>query len=209
MTPENRLETVVRFSAGLGVTPPAVRKAIATGRITPASYSRDAEGRIWLDPDKARADLAANTHPSKGGKRPPGVGLGNARPTGRKRGRPPNKPPAAPPPPPAGPSEQLDLPVLPQDSVSAAFAKARAEKETHQAELARMQVEQQAGRLVDIEEVKRQHFALARQVREALLNLPDRIAPELVQLPTLFDAHSKLTAEIKTMLRDLAGTLHA
>ena len=188
------------------MTPPAVRKAIATGRITPASYSRDASGRVLIDPELARADLAANTHPSKGGKRPPGVGLGNARPTGRKRGRPPKNPPPAPP---AGPAEQLELPVLPNDSVSAAFAKARAEKETHQAELARMQVEQQAGRLVEMEEVKRQHFALARQVREALLNLPDRIAPELVQMATQFEAHAKLTAEIKTMLRDLAGVLHA
>lgn len=74
----------------------------------------------------------------------------------------------------------------------------------HRAELARMEAEQRAGELVAAADVRAAAFATARAVRDALLALPNRMAPQLAATADAREVHRLLTAEITLALRSLA-----
>jgi hypothetical protein len=59
------------------------------------------------------------------------------------------------------------------------YAKARAAKETFSAKVAQLQYEQKAGKLCRIDDVKRAAQETARVTRDAILAMPDRLAPVL------------------------------
>jgi phage terminase Nu1 subunit (DNA packaging protein) len=63
---------------------------------------------------------------------------------------------------------------------------------------------QKTGRLIDAEKVKTAAFNKARQVRDALLNIPDRISPILAAESDQGRVAVTLTAEIKTALELLS-----
>jgi hypothetical protein len=52
-------------------------------------------------------------------------------------------------------------------------------------------------------EVKRESFRTARQVRDSLLNLPDRLAAELAAETNQFKVHQRLVKEIRRALEEL------
>lgn len=78
-------------------------------------------------------------------------------------------------------------------------------KEIYAARLAKLKYEEQAGLLIDADQVKKAAFGQARKVRDQLLAIPDRIAPMLVGLETYHEAHSMLTKEIRKVLEGLGG----
>lgn len=72
------------------------------------------------------------------------------------------------------------LPGLEKDQVDfRAFSKARTDKEVASARLKELELEVEAGRLVEKQEVGATLFALARMTRDTILRVPDRLAPQL------------------------------
>lgn len=176
-----------------GVSGEAVRKAVASGRLT-KSVVYDAKGRPSIDPDLAAGEWEAGTHPTHGGKR--------------------TEPAASPQPAPvAAPRPQAAPALAPADDeprptpggAAATFAQSRAIKEAYLARLAKLEFEEKSGVLVKADAVKNEAFKVARLVRDAMLNIPDRVSSELAADTEPFVVHRKLTLEIRKALEGLGG----
>lgn len=138
-----------------------------------ASVTRKESGRYEVDPEKADAEWAANTDSMTGA--PAHMA---------------NRP------------QQEDAPTAePGEPIS--YAEARAQHERFKARLAQLELEQREGKLVEADVVKREAFRTARLVRDALLNLPDRVAGELAAETNQFKVHQRLVSEIRRALEDL------
>jgi hypothetical protein len=85
------------------------------------------------------------------------------------------------------------------------YAASRAAREAYLARLAKLDFEQRSGKLVDADEVRAQIFGLGRRLRDALLGLPDRLAPLLVGQADQAVVHRLLTQELMTSLAELSA----
>ena len=92
---------------------------------------------------------------------------------------------------------------LPDDAIPE-LNESRARREHYQAELAKLQVTQQRGELVPVEQVKKEAFALGRSVREALANLADRLSHQLAGETDPARIHQVLSDEHRAALVELA-----
>lgn len=86
---------------------------------------------------------------------------------------------------------------------SATIAESRQRKEAADAELAEIKLSKEKGKLVDAEEVKTAAFKAARVVRDALLNIPDRVAAEIASESDQLKVHALLTQEIRRVLESI------
>ena len=163
-----------------GVSGEAVSKAVKTGRLS-RSVVYDAKGKPSIDPEIAEVEWAAQTHPTHGGKR--GQAAEEAPP----------------------PSTPTDEPRPTPSGAAATFAQSRAIKEAYLARLAKLEFEEKSGVLVKADVVKNEAFKVARLVRDAMLNIPDRVASELAADTDAFVVHRKLTLEIRKALEGLGG----
>ena len=84
------------------------------------------------------------------------------------------------------------------------FTEARTLSQRYRAALLKVQLDQTTGRLVDAEQVKATAFAKARAVRDALLNIPDRIAPILAAEGDAARVTEIITREIRQALEGLS-----
>jgi hypothetical protein len=73
------------------------------------------------------------------------------------------------------------------------------------ARLAKLDFEERSGKLVDADQVRAQIFALGRRAREALLGLPDRLAPVLAGESDPAEIHRLLAQELTTCLAELSA----
>ena len=94
--------------------------------------------------------------------------------------------------------------ALPDDAIPD-MQISRERKEHYQAEQAKLAVDQQRGELVPLEHVKREAFALAKAVREAMLNIPDRVANQLAGEADPVAVHQLLSDELTSALGQLAN----
>ena len=94
-------------------------------------------------------------------------------------------------------------PALPDDAIPD-MQISRERHEHYKAEQAKLAVDQQRGELIPLEHVKREAFALAKAVREALLNLPDRVANQLAGENDPAAVHQLLSDELTGALAQLA-----
>ena len=140
-----------------GVSHEAVRKAIAAGRI-----HKEADGSI--DPAKADAQWLQHTRPAPltSEKR---VATRVATPMATSR------PSTIPPTPSAG-----------DEARGVDYHKARAVRETYAARLAKLEFEERSDKLVSKDEVDAKVFTLARQLRDRMQQIPNKVAPEIVAL---------------------------
>ena len=99
------------------------------------------------------------------------------------------------------PAEPDDIEA--EDGQPITYAEARAQHERFKARLAQLELEQREGKLVEADAVRRESFRVARIVRDALLNLPDRVAGELAAETNQFKVHQRLVQEIRRALEDL------
>lgn len=150
-------------------------KAIHEGRLV-ESVTQKPSGRYEVDPAKADAEWAANTDSMTGA-------------PAHAKNRQDQPEPAA----------DQDT----EDGEPITYAQARAQHERFKARLAQLELEQREGKLVEADAVKRESFRTARLVRDALLNLPDRIAAELANETNQFKVHQRLVSEIRRALEDL------
>lgn len=174
-----------RKALGLrGTSHVAVLNAINDGRLSAPAVQR--QGRSWIiDPALADAQWASRTDPSERG----AMGGGTARPIGTAPAV--ASPPAADQPPAAvkgGP------PLAISKQVKAAY----------EAKLTELDYKERNGELVAVRDVKSQAFACARAVRDGMMGLADRLAPQLAATTDARECHRLLSDEIRVALRGLA-----
>lgn len=88
---------------------------------------------------------------------------------------------------------------------SPAFAAVQLRKEHYRAELARLEFEQAINKLVNREHVEAEGFRIGRQVRDAILNVPARLAGILAAETDQRRVHDLLETELRQALEALAG----
>ena len=146
----------------------------------------DADGKIMVR--ASDAVLAADLHPSKGGR-------------GGSRAVADELPPAsAGVAPPAAPGVS---PGASGDGMTLSDA-ARQEK-IKRGQLLQLEIAERAGRLGDIKAMDALAFTRARQALEALLAIPDRLAPTLAAETDPHKVHVMLNTELRRVAAQLAG----
>ena len=80
----------------------------------------------------------------------------------------------------------------------------RAIREGYTARLAKLDYEEKIGKLVRADLVKAEAFQIARNVRDGILNVADRIAPQIAGMNDPFEVHVLLTAELEKALEELS-----
>lgn len=180
----------------LGVSDTAVHKAIRAGRVV---VERDAKGRPVLAWPRAQRDWSNNSDAMKRTH----VGPQGSSPRRQEYGG--NAPAPA-----AVPTREemlgggADVP-----SHGPSLAQSRAVREAFQARLSKLEYERAVGKVVDADRVKADAFKVARQVRDSLLNIPDRVAAELAAETNAARVHARLSAELRQVLAGLAASSQA
>lgn len=180
----------------LGVSDTAVHKAIKTGRAKIAGR-HPTNGRplvAWPDIEQdwhRNSDPTRRTHVGPQGDSP------------RRASYAGNEPPPAPMP----TVSQVAAEPQPSTPMGAApsLAQSRAVREAYQARLAKLEYEKAIGKVIDADTVKVQAFKVARQVRDGLLNIPDRVAAELAAETNPAKVHARLYRELRDVLATLAA----
>jgi hypothetical protein len=87
---------------------------------------------------------------------------------------------------------------------AAQYTKARAVREHYQARLAKIEYEERVGSLVQKDEVQIAAFNKFRQFRDAMLNIPDRVAAMLAAETVEAKCYEILATEIRKALNEFA-----
>jgi hypothetical protein len=195
------LISIREASRRIGVSDTAVQKAIKSGRVKIAGRTPGSE-RPLLSWPECEADYLGNTNAnhrthagSQGGykRKPPPEGGTSLEKLA--------KPKASTLPPPTD-DDDAEGAVTIHDKMD--LMEAKTAREIYNARMARVEYEEQIGKLVQADAVKAEAFKLARTVRDGLLNLPDRIAHELAHETSATAIHHRLTTEIRQALEALA-----
>jgi len=172
--------TVEQYAKHRGIHERSVRRYLADGLIPEAALIR--EGR-FLFINQVKADKALSKH---GTTRKELLGDGPL-PTTNK----------------AAPAQMIQA-TQSAGTAGLSFHDARTISQRYKAALLKLELDEKTGRLVDSEQVKIAAFNRARQVRDALLNIPDRISPILAAERDQNKVSETLTQEIKTALEGLS-----
>ena len=89
-------------------------------------------------------------------------------------------------------------------SVGPSYQQSRAIKEAYNAKLTRLQFEKESKKLISVDEVKISAFNAARMTRDRMLNIPDRVIPQLVGKTDIFEMKEILKTEIVKALEELS-----
>ena len=84
------------------------------------------------------------------------------------------------------------------------YQQSRAIKEAYGAKLLRLQFEKESKKLISIDDVKVSAFNAARMTRDRILNIPDRVIPQLVGKTNIFEMKEILKAELLKALEELS-----
>ncbi len=87
------------------------------------------------------------------------------------------------------------------------YTKARAVREHYQARLAKIEYEERIAKLVSKDEVQVAAFNTHRVIRDAMLNIPDRVAAMLAAETNEAKCHEMLSTEIRKALNEFADAL--
>ena len=163
-----------RKRAGLrGQSHVAVLKAIQSGRLTERSAVK--VGDRWeIDPTEADREWADSTDSTRGGDAPIRAPEPAARPQVE--------------------SEDAGLQNVPNRNIS------RAIREAYMARLARVEFERETGARVLADDVRKEAFEQGRRLRDALMNIPDRISNELAAQSEPHLVHLALSEAIRDAL---------
>ncbi len=177
------------------VTEGAVRKAVKSGRIPV-----EADGTI--DPAKANVAWERNTSPAQQRKPDPVPAPVKPAPVSDKPASTPAKPPA--PPVRQPPQRPAEPEAGPSTAGMPKYQMSRAVRETYNAKLTRLEYEEKTGKLLNAEDVAKDAFALARRVRDRLLNIPSRMASVLASETDSKAIEALLSQELRIALEELS-----
>lgn len=173
----------------LGVSDTAVHKAIKAGRVTIAARTPTSNRPLvawpkvqddWMEnSDQAkRSHVGSRGSPKREADPEPEVKLATS-------GRPDEAP------------EQPTAAASDAPRGAPSYAQSRAVREAYQARLAKLEFEERSGKLIDADQVKVRAFKMARSARDALLTLPDRLAPILASSTDVQEIHRLLLDDIE------------
>lgn len=186
--------TIRGYARRRGVSHTAVRKALASGRITAGpdgSIDPDAADRQWAEAtDFSKPRNSVTGVPGANSRRPSANGAGPARAATVADSR----------------EDEVGFPAAEGGGprLASSYAASRAAREGYLARLAKLEFEKRSGKLVDADDVRAQIFALGRRMRDAMLTLPDRLAPVLAAEVDPATIHQILTREIIASLGELS-----
>lgn len=185
-----RLLSFAEYAKHRGVSRAAVTYAVQQGRIS--VVLDPATGQRRIDPEVADQEWGTNTN---GDMRRNGLDARGRQPEPVVA---PSEPPqAAPREPSVGASSSQNVPSL---------TESRSIKEAFLARLAKIEYEERSGKLIPVDKVKVEAFKLARTVRDAILNIPDRISNELASYANEpAKIHERLTQELIAALEELVN----
>jgi hypothetical protein len=84
------------------------------------------------------------------------------------------------------------------------YHQSRAIKEAYNARLTKLQFEKESKKLISVDEVKISAFNAGRMVRDRILNIPDRVIPNLIGKTNIFEMKEILKAELIKALEELS-----
>lgn len=167
-----------KYGSMRGVTGEAVRKAIKTGRLVNAVRYNE-RGQPCIDVDVADREWVKNTDGEKQQHLSPDHRLSAfAQPVTVN---------------PEDESALLDGDTLPINV-------SRAIRESYEARMAKLKFEEASGKLIDAEQVKLEQFTAGRQIRDAIMAVPDRISAKLASITDPHAVHRELHAELVAAL---------
>ena len=93
---------------------------------------------------------------------------------------------------------------IPNAANGPSYQQSRVIKEAYGAKLLRLQFEKESKKLISIDDVKVSAFNAARMTRDRILNIPDRVIPQLVGKTNIFEMKEILKAELNKALEELS-----
>jgi len=207
---EQELIGIREFARRVGVSDTAVHKAIKSGRIVAHEEDRDPNnGRPRLRWPQAREDYQSNSDSTK---RTHVGGTGKSERRLQYTAGEDSKPVLQ-------TREQVLGTEPPHDTVPVggdalpgraavqgpSLAQSKAVREAYMARLAKLEYEEKSGKLVSADEVKARAFKMARGARDALLTMPDRLAPILAGTTDVQAVHRMLLDDIEQTCRRIAA----
>lgn len=107
--------------------------------------------------------------------------------------------------------EQVEVQEIPNTGADGfeRYRTAKASSETIRARLLELQLAEAEERLVDVKDVKKEIQHICTAIREGLLNVPAKIAPELLSCTDIVEMETKLYKEINLALDGLSRLLDA
>lgn len=195
----SELVSIREAARRLGVSDTAVHKAIKTKRVAVAGKTDSGRPLMdWADTERrwlANSDVSKRSHVG---------GEGSAR---RAQDAPRVK---------LATSDRMDENPTQEGAADAGasargpnYANSRALREAYAARLAKLDFELRSGKLVEIDQMKIEAFKIHRRVRDAVLNIPDRCAPQLAAMTDAGEIHAYLLEEIVQALRQLSADIYA
>lgn len=97
-----------------------------------------------------------------------------------------------------------DLDSTPTSAQKSTYMLEKTREARWSAENKRLRTLKDAGELVEVKTVEREAFNQARLLRDALLNLPDRLSASLAAESDPLQVHAALTKEVRVLCNDLA-----
>lgn len=196
-TAENQPNIVSVRAAGklLGVSHTAVQKAIAAGRLVRCVVR--AGGNVRIDAGLIAAEWAANTDRRRSEAKGVTIAAEVERGAGRTRAP---RPPAG-----DGDEEAGAFAIDDDGQMVMDFNASRRVEANFKARIAKLEYEQKSGRLVEAEKVRAEAFKEGRRVRDAILNIPERVSAQLAAETDPHGCFLLLTRELTEALQHLAA----
>jgi hypothetical protein len=185
------LISIREASRRLGVSDTAVHKAIKVGRVKIAGRTPGTDRPLVAWP-QVETDWLAN---SDAGKR---THVGSRGSPIRAKNPPPQTRL------PTNTEEADQPPAAATPGTGPSLATSRAVREAYQARLAKLEWEQKVGKLVEADQVKVRAFNMARAARDALMTMPDRLAPILASSTDVIEVHRLMLEDIERTCQQLA-----
>ena len=102
--------------------------------------------------------------------------------------------------PPVTPEQERDDPSKDGEEKNPVYAEHQAKREFYRAELTRLEFEERIGLLIQAEAVATEWFRLTRIVKDAVMNVPSRLAGVLASINDERKVHDILEAELRQAL---------
>jgi hypothetical protein len=84
------------------------------------------------------------------------------------------------------------------------YLAAKLATERKRCELLEIRVESARGKLIPSDEVERAMFSKGRIIRDGILNIPNRVAPLLINVPDPAEIYNILMKELQEVLKELS-----
>ena len=175
------------FSILRGCSQQYVSKLVRSGVLNDALHPGPG-GRKLIDPIKAEKLLEQHFGPQKGPPSAPGPGPGKKKPTTTAQ-------------------QQATIEAAGLNTTMT-MAEAQRQKAIFEAALKKLDLEERQGKLVDVDQVSKDFFEIARRTRDAILSIPDRIAARAAASPDIHVVRELITNELVQALNELADSKH-